>query len=69
VRGLAFWNDDKNCLVAAIVASHDVPGTLDILTERNDLDAALVISEVVDIPSLKDWTTELKVWLGQRKFA
>lgn len=53
MRGLAFWNDDKHCPVAAIVASHDVPGTLDILTERNDLDAALVISEVVDLPSLK----------------
>ncbi len=69
VHGFAFWNDAENRPVAAIVASHDVPGTLEILTERKDLDATLAVCEVVDIPTLNDWAAELNVWLERWKSA
>ncbi|MEZ5901342.1 MAG: hypothetical protein R3D51_17830 [Hyphomicrobiaceae bacterium] len=66
VHGFAFWNDLDDQPVAAIVASHAVPGTLEILSERKDLDAIVAICDVVGIPELDSWTSDLQAWLAQK---
>lgn len=63
VRGFAFWDAIQNKAIAAIVASHDVPGTLDILSDKSQLDPILDACEVVPLNDLSALLSDIEAWI------
>lgn len=66
IHGFLFWNDLNDLPVAAIVASRDVPGTLEFIGNQDRLSAICANLEIVSLPNLDRWRAEMEAWLRFR---